>query len=379
MRTHKLLAILALSLSLAGCGGAAAPVSSAPPASVAAKTSPASAAASPKPSASASAKPEAAASAKPSAPATTAASAPPKPGTEKVIQGRLAGDAFQWSDLAAQAQGFYAQNGIDLETVTLGTPAVAAQAITSGLVNITAASADSFIQAIEGGAPLVMVGQEIGDPAFTVITIPSITSWNEMKGATVAVSNATDGAANVFRLMAKQKGLEAQRDYSFVPVGTTPARYAALKANQVKSAIMTQALALQAEHDGFRALQRSDEVLPRYTFIVTVVQRAWGQSHRDLVVKYLTALSQGADWLYDPKNKQQAIDLLKNKVNLTEEVASKTYEIYVEKGNGRILTKGAKIDMEGLKNNADILKSLDMIKTVVPEQWVDLSYANAVK
>jgi ABC-type nitrate/sulfonate/bicarbonate transport system substrate-binding protein len=352
MKTQRLLAGLAgLAMALAACGGAGSPAASTPP--------PSSAAA--KPAASAS-------SAKPAA-----------SGLEPVIQGRLAGDAFQWADLAAQNQGLYTKNGLALETITLGTPAVAAQAITSGSVNITAASADAFIQAIEGGAPLVMIGQEIGDPAFTVMTQPGIKSWNELKGATVAVSNATDGAANVFRLMAKQKGLEAQKDYSFVPVGTTPARYAALKANQVKAAIMTQALALMAEKDGFYVLQRSDEVLPRYTFIVTVAQRAWAQSHRDTVIKYLTALSQGVDWLYNPANKQAAIDILKNKISLTEDVAAKTYEIYVEKGQGRILTKGAKIDMEGLKNSADVLQSLGMIKSVVPEQWVDLSYGSAVK
>src|SRR5207245_1905987 len=99
----------------------------------------------------------------------------------------------------AQTQGFYTKTGLGMETITLGTPAVAAQAITSGSVNITSASADAFIQAIEGGAPVVMVGQEIGDPAFTVITQPGIKSWNELKGATVAVSTATDGAANIFR------------------------------------------------------------------------------------------------------------------------------------------------------------------------------------
>src|SRR5207253_512423 len=186
MRVHALLASLAaLTIALGACGGgASAPVSTAPagaakPAASAAESSAAkpsaaaSAAPSAKPAASASAKPAGSAPVGESAAAKPAASGAAKPGLEKVIQGRLQGDAFQWSDLAAQAQGFYAKNGLDLESITLGTPAVAAQAITSGSVQITAASADAFIQAIEGGAPLVMVGQEIGDPAFTVMTIPS--------------------------------------------------------------------------------------------------------------------------------------------------------------------------------------------------------------
>ncbi|HLG70745.1 MAG TPA: ABC transporter substrate-binding protein [Chloroflexota bacterium] len=335
----------------------------------------ASAGASAKPAASAAAASGSAASAKPAA----SVPAPNSSGLEAISEGVLPPDAFQWDHYVAEQQGLYAKNGLAVTSTQLGTPATAAQAVTAGSVNIAAASGDAFIQAIENGAAISIVGQDIGDPAFTVITQPSITSWDQMKGATVAVSTATDGAANIFRLMAKAKGLEAQKDYSFVPVGTTPARYAALKAGQVKAAIMTEALAIQAQNDGFKALSRSDEVLPKYTFIVLAVNKAWGQGHKDAVTKYLTSLSQAVDWLYDPANKQAAINLLKDKAKISDEVAAKTYQVYVEQGQGRILTKGAKIDPEGLKNSADILQSLGMIKTVAVDQWIDQSYGNAVK
>src|SRR5581483_5277140 len=140
-----------------------------------------------------------------------------------------------------------------------------------------------------------------------------------------------------------------------------------------------QALAIQAQNDGFKALSRSDEVLPKYTFIVLAVNKAWAQAHKEAVTRYLTAVSQAVDWLYNPANKQAAIDLLKEKGKFSDEVAAKTYQVYVEQGQGRILTKGARIDPEGLKNSADILQSLGMIKSVDVAQWVDPSYGNAVK
>ncbi len=361
MRPGRIVGLLAAAvLGLSACGGAAAPVSSSPPAPPSANSTSASA----KPAASASAAPAA------SKPATSAA------GQADVIrEGVLAPDAFEWTDYVAQKEGMYAAQKLNVEETKLGTPATAAQALVGGSIDVASASADAYITAIEQGADLVLVGQKIGNPSFTVIAEPDIKTWDQLKGATIAVSGATDGAANVFRLMARQHGLEAQKDYSFVPVGTTPARYAALKAKQVKGAIMTEALTIQALADGFSMIERSN--LPHYTFIVEAVHRPWAQGHRDLLTRYLKGQAAAADWLYQPANKAAAISLLASTVNLKNDVATKTYEDYIEKGQGQIVTRGAKLDLEGLKNMGDVLQSLGLIKQVDINKWADNSYAEA--
>ncbi|MFI5268983.1 MAG: ABC transporter substrate-binding protein [Chloroflexota bacterium] len=316
--------------------------------------------------ASASAKPAASAAAKPAASGT---------GGDTIRDGTLAPDAFEWTDYVAVKQCYYKVHYLIKEISLLGTPATAAQALVGGSLDVASASADAYITAIEQGADIVLVGQKIGNPSFSVIGQPDIKTWDQLKGGTIAVSGATDGAANVFRLMARQHGLEAQKDYSFVPVGTTPARYAALKAKQVKGAIMTEALTIQAVSDGFSLIERSN--LPHYTFIVAAVGRPWAQSHRDQLTRYLKAQSQAADWLYNPANKQAAAALLASTVKLSNDVATKTYEDYIEKGQGQIVTKGAKIDLEGLKNMGDVLQSLGLIKQVDVSKWADNSYADA--
>lgn len=359
--------LLTLALALGGCGGAAAPAASAPGSSPG--TAAASSAAPAPVSASGAAKPNGSGS------VAAAASGSGAPQGDTIREGVLAPDAFEWTDYVAEKEGFYAGQKLNVVDTKLGTPATAAQALVGGSIDIASASADAYITAIEHGADLVLVGQKIGNPSFAVIGQPDLKTWEQLKGATIAVSGATDGAANVFRLMARQHGMEAQKDYSFVPVGTTPARYAALKAKQVKGAIMTEALTIQALADGFSLIDRSN--LPHYTFIVEAVHRPWAQSHRDLLVRYLKAQAQAADWLYQPSNKPAASSLLASTVKLRNEVATKTYEDYVEKGQGQIVTRGAKIDLEGLKNMGDVLQSLGLIKQVNIEKWADNSYAQA--
>ncbi|HEX6511742.1 MAG TPA: ABC transporter substrate-binding protein [Chloroflexota bacterium] len=273
----------------------------------------------------------------------------------------------------ADQEGFNKAQKLNVEVTQLGTPATAAQALVGGSLDVASASADAYIVAIEQGADIVLVSQEIGNPSFTVVAQPEIKSWDHLKGGTIAVSGATDGAANVFRLMARQHGMEAQKDYSFVPVGTTPARYAALKAKQVKGAIMTEALTIQALGDGFSMIERSN--LRHYTFIVNAVSRPWAQDHRDLLTRFVKGQAQAADWLYQPANKQAAIDVLASTVKISNDVATKTYDDYITNGQGQIVTRDAKVDMEGLKNMGDVLKSLDLIKQVDVNRWADNSYA----
>ena len=360
--------VAGMALSLAACGGGAAPAPGNAPAAASTAAKPASAA-----PASASAKPAASSAAKPAASPSTAAK--PSAGGDTIRAGTLAPDAFEWTDYVADKEGFNKGQNLNIKETKLGTPATAAQALVGGSIDVASASADAYITAIEAGADIVLVGQKIGNPSFAVITQPDIKSWAQLKGGTIAVSGPTDGAANVFRLMARQHGMEAQKDYSFVPVGTTPARYAALKTKQVKGAIMTEALTIQAVSDGFTLIERSN--LPHYTFIVEAVSRTWAQSHRALLVRYLKAQSQAADWLYNTANKQAAADLLASTVKISNAVATKTYEDYIEKGQGQIVTKGAKIDLEGLKNMGDVIQSLGLIKTVDVNKWADNSYADA--
>jgi ABC-type nitrate/sulfonate/bicarbonate transport system substrate-binding protein len=376
MRAFRFLGMLGfVGLMASACGGSAAPASS--PASVPA--APVLASAKPTGSTAASAKPAGSAAASAAPAASASADAKPvavgAPGGDLIREGLLAPDAFQWAHYVADKEGMYTGQNLNVQVTQLGTPATAAQALVGGSIDVAVASADAYIVAMEQGADLTLVGQDIGNPSFTVVAQPEIKSWDGLKGGTIAVSGATDGAANVFRVMARQHGMEAQKDYSFVPVGTTPARYAALKAKQVKGAIMTEALTIQALADGFSFVERSN--LPHYTFIVAAVHKPWAQSHGALLTRYLKAQAQAVDWMYNSANKQATIDLLANTVKISNDVATKTYEDYIVNGQAQIVTKGGKIDLDGLKNMGDVLQSIGLIKSVDVNKWADNSYAEA--
>ncbi len=298
--------------------------------------------------------------------------------SQRITLGLLSPAAFYWPNYVAEQEGFFKQRGLEIKTVLLGTPSTAIQALVGGSVDIAQAAADAFIYAISHGAAVRIIGQEIGNPAFSVVAQPKYTSWAQLKGASIAVSRPNDGAAIVFQLMAQVNGLKSG-DYTWVSVGTTPNRFAVLNSGRVDAAILTQPVDFEAIAQGFHLLGRSDQVLPHYSFMMIGAQTVWAAAHRKAVVQYLTALSRAVDWLYAPANEEAAVAMLAERTHVATQFVAKTYDIYIRSSQGRVVTRGEKIDMAGLQIYGQAMKDLGLLGGAVDaKRWVDPSYTAAV-
>jgi ABC-type nitrate/sulfonate/bicarbonate transport system substrate-binding protein len=343
-----LMLAVACAPSGASSGGAAAPASKAP----AAPSNPA-------------------ASGAPSAPAAQAA-----PTTLTI--GLLPGSAFQWATYVAQEKGFYAAQGIEPDVVQLGSPNEAARAVVSGSVPIAHYSVDAAVRAIEGGGNLVVVGSEISNPAFSLVVQPEIADYAGLRGKSIAVSAPKDGAAVVLRLMLRAKGL-GDGDYDFASVGTTPNRYAALKSRQADGAIMTQPIDFVAMSEGFKLLGRSTDVLQQFMYMNVSANRDWAREHRQELVRYLRGLGNGIDWLYDPANKDAAIEILMERTKADRDAVAKTYTVYVEEG--KVLPRHAEASLPGLQLFLQAMIELGDLPgpTADPLRYVDPSFVDEAK
>ena len=303
------------------------------------------------------------------------AAAAPETSPAKVTVGLLPPFPFYWPSYVAQQREIFKDQRLDVEVIQLSRPSEAVQALIGGSLNFAWVSADAFINGIEAGGNVAIIGQAIGNPAFSVVVQPAIKSWSEVKGKTVAVSAPKDGAAIIFRLMAQPHGLK-ESDYTFISVGTTPNRYAALQSKAVDVAIMGQPQDFLAAKEGFRVLGRSDAVLKNYSFVMIGTNKSWAANHRDTIVRYLASIQRAVDWLYNPANKKEAIDILLKALRKGErETMERIYSIYFEESGGRIVTRGAEVDMEGLRIYAEKMKELQLLKRDPDiQRWIDLNY-----
>jgi ABC-type nitrate/sulfonate/bicarbonate transport system substrate-binding protein len=309
----------------------------------------------------------------PAAPAQPAAAAPAAQARARVEVGRLPGAAFQWPLYAALDKGFFAAQALDPEEIQIGTPNDAARAIVSNSVNFAHFSVDAAIRAVEAGGDLVVVGSEIANPAFSLIVQPELRDYSQIKGKSLAVSTPKDGAAVVLRLMLRAKGL-GENDYDFLPVGTTPNRYAAMKSRQADGAIMTQPLDFVAIDEGYHLLGRSTDVIQHFMFMSVSTNRTWAREQRPVTVRYVRGLAEAVGWLYNPANKDEAIDLLASRTNTERSAVARTYAVYIEEG--KVVPERAQVPVEGLRAMLETMVELGDLPgpTVDPQRYIDLTY-----
>ena len=90
-------------------------------------------------------------------------------------------------------------------------------------------------------------------------------------------------------------------------------------------------------------------MLGAYQGLVGGARRSWADANRDAVVGYIRAFSEAVDWLYDVRNKDAAVAILrKNLPSMPEQVANATYGVLLSPADG--FQKKAKIDVEGVRN-----------------------------
>jgi len=310
------------------------------------------------------------------APASQAPPDPPSPATIPI--GYLPPAAFQWSSYIAEDKGFNAAQAINLDATQLGTPNEAARAVVSGSLGIATFSIDATVRAIEGGGNLVAIGSEISNPAFAIIAQPTLRDYADLRGKSIAVSTPKDGAAVVLRMMMRAKGV-GDDEYDFLAVGTTPNRYTALKSGQADAAIMTQPLDFVAVDEGFRLIGRSSEVIQHFMFMSVSANKTWAQENRPAVVRYLKALGAAIDWMYDPANKDEAIEILMARTRSERDAAAKTYTVFIEEG--KIVPRHAEIPVQGLEAMLQAMVELGDLPAPAPStaRYIDLSYVQAAK
>src|SRR5437763_2867876 len=94
-----------------------------------------------------------------------------------------------WIDFIGLAKGFFTAEGVTLDLVLTETSVRSTTALAGGSLDLSNNSPDSSILAVEKGADLVIVGEELARPVYTLLAQPTIQSVPELRGQRVGVSD----------------------------------------------------------------------------------------------------------------------------------------------------------------------------------------------
>lgn len=271
----------------------------------------------------------------------------------------------------ASQQGFFRQQKLDVDVVVIRGSDVSTQALAGGSLQVSGASSDAPIAAIEHGLDMVIIGGIINGLSQYIMAGKNYKTFEDLRGATLGANSLTAGTAFAFRRVLKAKGLEFPRDYKLINVGGSPQAFAALASGQVAAVPLSMPLNYAAEEQGFNTIGRFVDVMPQYQLSVYSVRRAWAEENRPVVVRFMKAIVTSNRWLH--ANKDAAVELLAKEMRVKPAYARKAWEFYTEKG---LWHPYGDVTLEGLQTVLQIYAEQIQAKGPLPNpaKFVDQSF-----
>lgn len=284
----------------------------------------------------------------------------------------------------AQDKGFFARHGVAVNLIYTPNSVQQMTGLIDGKFDIAMTAIDNVVAYMEGQgeAPTTSTPDIVGvmgssSGFLSLIVEPEVKSIADLRGKVLSVDAMTTGYAFTLRRMLQKAGLE-DRDYTLVKVGGMKERYDALIAREQAGSLLVPPFTLAAVDHGFNEIGTALSVLGHYQGGVAAVRRAWGVSNREALIGFIRGNMAALDWLYDPANKNEALQILQRHMTGTKpDVAEKSYRVLLDAVNG--FPKKAEIDPEGVKTVIDIRSQYAQPAKSITDstRYYDLSYYNA--
>lgn len=210
-----------------------------------------------------------------------------------------------------------------------------------------------------------------------LVVSPDVKGYDDLRGRSLAVDAVETGYSLVLRKLLQMGGLE-QGDYRLESVGATAARAQALMENKFAGTILTTPLEIAPESRGYRRLANAVDVLGPYQTIVGMARRSWARDNRESLVRFIRASTEAIDWLFDPKNRAEAVLIYRKHLpNVPEDTAQLHVDALL--GGREGFTRGGALDWEGMTTVLRIRSEFGRPRKMLtdPQRYIDERYLKA--
>jgi ABC-type nitrate/sulfonate/bicarbonate transport system substrate-binding protein len=235
-----------------------------------------------------------------------------------------------WPLYVAEQKKLFEKNGIQVEVIIIRGATNVVRAVLSETVPIGRINPDYVIGAAEKGARVKIVAANMEKIPYDIYARPEIKTGADLKGKTLGVSTLTGGTTLMVHEVLEKAYKLKPNDYKLLVVGTSPERYAALKGGSVHASFMGPPFTFRAAKDNFRKLANFHEYLGPILFTTDFAHMNYIKSNRAEIVRYLKSMIAATRWLYDQKNKEEALSIHMKVLKSTRESAEEDYKYLVQ-------------------------------------------------
>lgn len=309
-------------------------------------------------------------------------SVPAKPEPLRVI---VFPGGFNWPIWVAQKQGYFEREALAVQVTPTPNSTFQLKGLIQGDFDLAMTAIDNVIAYREGQGEAGVDGPDLvavmgADNGFLrLVGAPDIGSIADLRGKTLSVDALTTGYAFVLLEMLDRNGLKIDRDYRTERAGGVSQRYQALLQRKHAGTMLITPFDVNAAEQGFKTLGRANDVIGEYQGVVAAVRQSWAKENPRRVTAYIRAFSDAVDWLYDPKNKDEAIRTYLGNMpqGTSAQSAEIAYRVLLDAKDG--FYRQGRLNMQGVDKVVQLREKFGPQGKVLKrgDAYVDSSFLNA--
>ena len=205
-------------------------------------------------------------------------------------------------------QGFFTQQGLDLEKQTAGAPTVALNAVISKSAEFSLHGPEWVAIAASKGAPVHIIANVVNGAAVWIAATPDFkfSSVKDLKGEKVVTGTMPTTSTSLFIKLLKENGMDAATDVEMiqVPIGSEPGPF---MAGQAKVAVMYEPGLDQVVAKGMTVVLGFPRLYGPYAFSAIAARN---DVDPDSAARLVKGLEMAVRFM--PKNEARTIEIAKS-------------------------------------------------------------------
>ena len=258
--------------------------------------------------------------------------------------------------------------GLDVDPVAVAGSGIASKALIAGSVLISPIATPTVMTAVLAGSDMVILAHTMPGVIQSLMVRPEIKRDEDLKGKTIGVTTFGSLTDFLVKYLARQKGLNPDKDFALLQIGTDSDRFVALQQGRIQGATLSHPNFIFAQRAGFHVLWDFFRDVD-YPWSEIATTRTQIKQDRDLVMRYMRAHVEGiARFKQEP---ELAKKVIKKMLRLDDDsLAQESWELFAKH---RIAAPYPNI--KGMKTSYEYVAATrpDVYKHK-PEEFIDSSF-----
>jgi NitT/TauT family transport system substrate-binding protein len=223
-------------------------------------------------------------------------------------------------------RGYFKQQGLDVQLITVRQSDVIIAATVGGELNFMDIIPTAILASVRG-LPIRTIAVVLKRAPYVLIGQPNVRSPEELKGKRIGVSSVGGMSAYLVREIIARNGLNPDRDVTFLAIGGTSARTAALFGGTIDAALVVAPDNYALERKGYRRLLMASDYV-NYPLSGVAASADFLAKNKAVAVSFLKGLMEGAK--FTRENKSDAVSFIKSYLKVPDEEAEKSYDFLIK-------------------------------------------------